>query len=131
MGQTIEELERDIRRNRAELGTNLQELEVKAKDLGDWRYHFKNHPFALLGLAFGGGILAAAMTTSSPRERSAPSRTSASPQSDTWQHIKDALVGVAATKVSDLVSGLVPGFDQEYKSRSNRVPTAPGSSSIS
>jgi len=34
---------------------------------------------------------------------------------ETWDHIKDALMGVAAAHVTDFVGELVPGFADEYR----------------
>jgi len=39
------------------LGSNLQELETRVKQATDWREQFRKNPMAMLGIAFGGGIL--------------------------------------------------------------------------
>jgi hypothetical protein len=62
MGETTDEIERYIERKREGLGSNFQELEQKVKSATDWREWFQNNPLALIGLAFGGGVLLAAIT---------------------------------------------------------------------
>jgi len=123
MGETKYEIESHIVKTRDDLGANLHELEKKVKDITDWRYHYQNHPMALMGVAFGGGILLATMMGKS---RSAPTSMSSSVSSirpvknkavQTWDHIKDALLGVAATKSTDFVGEVVPGFTKEFRSR--------------
>jgi hypothetical protein len=119
MDKTTNQIESDIERKRDELGANLHELEHKVKQIGDWRHHFQKHPATLLGAAFGGGVLVATLLGRSRRDT--PTYTDRSPRKqnalDTWDHIKDALVGVAATRVTDFVGELVPGFAEEFRAR--------------
>jgi hypothetical protein len=128
MDKTTNQIESDIERKRDELGANLNELEHKVKQIGDWRHHFDNHPMTLIGAAFGGGMLLATMLGRSRRD--APTYSGSSPRKhkalDTWDHIKDALIGVAATRVTDFVGELVPGFAEEFRTRtrSTESPTA-------
>lgn len=119
MDKTTDQIESDIERKRHELGANLHELEHKVKQIGDWRHHFHNHPVTLLGAAFGGGVLVATMLGRSRRDTSTSSAGSPRKQKalDTWDHIKDALIGVAATRVTDFVGELVPGFAEEFRTR--------------
>ena len=124
MGETTNQIENHIEKTRDHLGANLHELEYKVKEMADWRYHFRNHPMTLMGAAFGGGILLATMMSSSRRGNyaSAPaplSTVSRGPHAQrvvqTWDHIKDALIGVAAGKVTEFVGEFVPGFEQEFR----------------
>ena len=119
MDKTTNQIESDIERKRDELGANLNELEHKVKQIGDWRHHFDNHPMTLIGAAFGGGMVLATMLGRSRRDT--PTYSATSPRSqkalDTWDHIKDALIGVAATRVTDFVGELVPGFAEEFRTR--------------
>ena len=62
MGESTSQIERDIVAERNELGRNLQLLENKARSLADWRTYFRNHPFAMMGIALGGGVLLGALT---------------------------------------------------------------------
>jgi hypothetical protein len=59
MGQTASQIENDIDNKRKNLGSNLQELESRIKSATAWRHQFRNRPLALLGMAFGGGVLLA------------------------------------------------------------------------
>jgi hypothetical protein len=119
MDKATNKIESQIDRTRDELGANLQELEHKVKQIGDWRHHFGNHPMTLLGVAFGGGVLLATMLGRSGRARSETSPSSPRKQKalDTWDHIQDALIGVAAARVTDFVGDLVPGFAEEFRNK--------------
>jgi hypothetical protein len=57
MGQRSDEIAREIDRTRGELANNLQELESRVKDATDWRQQFRKNPLAIMGIAFGGGLL--------------------------------------------------------------------------
>lgn len=57
MGEKSSQITREIENTRAELGSNLQELERKVKRMTDWRQQFEKSPFAMIGMAFGGGLL--------------------------------------------------------------------------
>jgi hypothetical protein len=120
VGDTTNQIESPIEKTREDLGANPYELERKVGEITDWRYHFRKHPMSLLGAAFGGGILLATMVT--PRgngSAAGPMFATASPHRhkvvETWDRIKDALLGVAATRVTDFVGELVPGFEQEFR----------------
>jgi hypothetical protein len=128
VGQTTYQIENDIERTKDDLGANIHELEQKVKEITDWRYHYQNHPMTLLGAAFGGGILLATMFGGTGRRRFSASETQPAYRSgrpkqkavETWDHIKDALVGVAAARVTDFVGELVPGFRDEFHSRAKQ-----------
>ena len=140
MGESTSQIERDIVAERDELGRNLQLLENKARSLTDWRTYFRNHPFAMMGAALGGGVLLGVLTRNlAAREASefdddhllepddshyaAPSPFVSSAArmrrqfGDTWDHIADALLAVASAKAIDFVGQKVPGFREQYASR--------------
>ena len=58
MGEITNEIEREIRDKRQELGRNLDELEDKARELVDWRTHYRNHSGLFLSAAFSAGVVA-------------------------------------------------------------------------
>lgn len=141
MGESTSQIERDIAAERNELGRNLQLLENKAKSLTDWRTHFRNHPFAMIGLALGGGVMLGVLTSgvgsgvadefendASERflDEPRPSRPSAFASSaararrqfgDTWDHIADALLAVASAKAIEFVGEKVPGFRDHFSAQ--------------
>jgi hypothetical protein len=140
MGESTSKIERDIAAERNELGRNLQLLESRARSLADWRTHFKNHPFALMALALGGGALLGVLTGGvnarraefeeervmiEPEERgySRPSMFTASAHharrqfGDTWDHIAETLLAVASAKAIEFVASKVPGFREEFSAR--------------
>jgi hypothetical protein len=135
MGQNSSEITRDIRQTRAELGSNLQELENKVKELADWREQFQKNPFLMIGLAVGGGLLLSSLGERRARvsygerwgsernggpglsemESDRATRRQMRRASDTWDTIKGALIGVAATRAQGFLRELVPGFAEEFK----------------
>jgi hypothetical protein len=153
MGESTNQIEQDIAAERHELGRNLQLLENKAKSLTDWRTHFRSHPLAMIAVGLGGGVLLGVITRRSvpSTRRSVPSREPradldtddvyavVSPFSasatrvrrqvgDTWDHIADALLGVAFAKAIDFIGERVPGFREQYSVRhpEQRVPFSTG-----
>jgi len=57
MGETSDQIAHEIEQARAELGTNLQELENRFQQATDWRQHYQKQPFLMIGLAFVVGLL--------------------------------------------------------------------------
>jgi hypothetical protein len=140
MGESTSQIERDIMAERNELGRNLQLLENKARSLADWRTYFRTHPFAMMGLAVGGGVLLGALTKNfaageaseydddhliepDDSHYAVPSPFASSAErakrqfGDTWGHIADALLAVASAKAIEFVGQKVPGFREQFSSR--------------
>ena len=133
MGANTDQIEREIRAERDELGRNLHDLEFKAKELTDWKAHYRNNPAVFLGAAAGIGVLLGAVLTPAPdrstealQARSVPTRGFAgrSPKVEqllaTWGHISDALLGVATAKAVDAIAEYLPGFKDQYERQSAR-----------
>lgn len=136
MGERSDEIELQIREKRNELSENFSELERKVKTAMDWREQFRQHPGTLLSVAFGGGALLAALfplRSSGARYRSrvqsyslddpaarrpadlAP--TSAAKHSEAKENLdalRGAVVGIAVNRLTGLIDGLMPGFQQEF-----------------
>jgi hypothetical protein len=120
MGQTPAEIERHIRQERADLASNLGQIEQRAKDAVDWRLHFQKSPLTMIGVAVGAGMLLAAVTARPSRRRYPRHeeqrgngdyyRAAAGP----WDKVKGALMGVAANRFQQFLSRAVPGFHEEY-----------------
>jgi hypothetical protein len=128
MGQTTDQIERHIEHTRGALGSNLEELEHKVKSVTDWKQHFQSNPMTMLGAAFGGGILLATMLGGRKHKRGGVrsiSATGSEPHAgtehqkhkalETWDNIKGALIGVAATRFKDFVGEVVPGFHEQFQ----------------
>jgi hypothetical protein len=113
-----DELEREIAAEQEALGENLAELEHQAKELVDWRAYVRKNPLAMMGVAFGGGVLLAAMAGSrksrSERERAHESNGDDEPSTarDTWEVFKGALLGAAAAELTSYVAELLPDFHE-------------------
>ena len=131
MGETTNQIESYIEAKRDDLGSNLAELENKVKSITDWREQFRSNPMAMVGVAFGGGILLASMVGRKPRHRNtnrhvgdtAIRHSSTDRHTDrhtnkaleTWDNVKGALIGVAATRFKDFVGEIVPGFREQFR----------------
>ena len=129
MGQTTHQIEAHIEDTRKDLGSNLHELEQKVKSVTDWKQHFKSNPMTMLGVAFGGGILLATVLGGRKSRRGERGFSSPATGSDfhagtdhqkhkaleTWDNIKGALIGVAATRFKDFVGEIVPGFQEQFQ----------------
>jgi hypothetical protein len=142
VGENTSQIEHEIVEERVELGRNLDELERRARDLANWRVHYRNHPAAFLGAAASAGVLIGMLSAgaSSPRaQRTVRLTGEATPPSPrpvsfsgqrnpkvaelvgTWQRISEALLGVAISKVIDVVSEAIPGFRHQYEARPSRA----------
>jgi hypothetical protein len=134
MGQTSNQIEQHIQETRNDLSDNFNELEAKVKSAVDWRAQFDERPWALMAVAFSGGLLLSALFPARRSSRSsrwnppgdrdtpsAPTRSQSAYGNDvgapsaTWDALKGALVGIATAKVSDMVEEFVPGFKQELR----------------
>ena len=145
MGENTSQIEQEIRENRESLGRNLNELEDRARELTDWRTHYRNHSGVFLSVAFGAGVVLGLFTIppSSRREvhyvpdaepiadpyrakvtawpgRPAGSGTVARAMrqlGDTWDEITDALLRTASDKAVHFVSELVPDLRSHLAGR--------------
>jgi hypothetical protein len=127
MGETTNQIESYIENKREDLGSNLAELETKVKSFTDWRGQFRNNPMTMVGVAFGGGVLLASMLGGRSRQRSGGREIGETPVPhagterqtnmalETWDNIKGALIGVAATKFKEFVGEVVPGFHDQFR----------------
>jgi hypothetical protein len=61
MGETTDQIATDIHQKRADLQSNLEELETRMKALTDWREQFRRRPGAMITAALVGGVLLASM----------------------------------------------------------------------
>jgi len=132
VGETINEIERELAAERVDLSRNLGELEMKARQMTDWRHYYRNHPGQLLGAALASGVVLGIIAGGKPG--AAVSHHDYEPVADShaprlksralgrleqdWQHISDALMGVASAKVMEFVANLVPGFKEQLHQNS-------------
>jgi hypothetical protein len=150
-----------IENARDDLGSNLQELEQRVKSVTDWRQQFQNNPMMMVGLAFGGGVFLATMAGGRRNRLSAMSTTSTVPLTsessgralapravanrekqqvlETWDNIKGALVGVAASRLKSFLGESIPGFEEQLRktevdstqsSQNRPASSMPGSASF-
>lgn len=61
MAQEPNEIEKNIRNKRRELGGHLEELESRLREDTDWRTYVRRNPLTLLTSAFGTGLVLALM----------------------------------------------------------------------
>jgi hypothetical protein len=126
MGETTNQIASYIETKREDLGSNLAELENKVKSITDWREQFRSNPMTMVGVAFGGGVLLASMLGGKSRHRNgrhvndtavphAGTEEQTNKALETWDSIKGALIGVAATRFKEFVGELVPGFQEQFR----------------
>ena len=134
MVEKPDQIKSDIRESTRELGRNLHELEGKMRDAGDWKVQFRKHPGGMLGLAFGGGVLLAAILNAGNRNggpQAAARPNYAAPRTyapllqdkritETWDALKGAMIGIAGAKAKEFLDQMVPGFGEHYD-RASRV----------
>ena len=114
----------------------------------NWQVYFRNHPDAFLAAAASAGLVAGLLSVGSGgRRRPQPVRADTELASDpdagfdmpavepsrrfrdrgpkareiadTWDHMPDALIGVAIAKALDVVAHYVPGFREHYDRRAH------------
>ena len=144
MGEITNQIEQELREKRDHLGRSLDELEGKARELVDWRTHYRNHSSAFLGAAFGVGVMLGLATISRrhhtpdygdfdtdmshdpyptrPAARRAGRGTGTAAKAlrqfnETWEQIADALVRTAAVRAIEFVGEFVPGFRDNVRRR--------------
>ena len=128
MDEAAHKIEAHIDRTRERLGSNLRELEDKVEAATDWREQFRARPHLFLGGAIAGGALLAAvlrpkssphvLDSSSESHLASFSRNGVDAQQkvlELWGNVKGALMGVAAMRVTEYISELIPGFDEHYQ----------------
>ena len=136
MGEKPAQIEHEIEIRRERIGRNIQDLQDRVADMKDWRKQFQRRPGAFMGLAFGVGVMVSLMLSNgnshaggsnsrAPLDAS-PERGSQAPRSQAprsqaidhaWQtveNVKSALVGLAASKFTEMLSEAIPGFQVEY-----------------
>ncbi len=137
MAATSDQIQEHIQKTKLDLNENINELQQKVKSTMDWRAQFEEHPLTMMGLALGAGVVLSVLLPAR-RRRSASARDgdvaryASSPYSraysrpgrtrETWDALKGALAGVATSRLSEYLDGVVPGFKQEFsRARSGRA----------
>ena len=122
MGEKAERIERHIEQQRSEVRDNMLELKQKVERSFDWRAQVDERPLTMVGLAFGGGfLLSAVLSVRSPRPNfGSMSAEDYRPHEEsnhgaTWEILRGAVIGLAATRLKEIVEELVPGFQEEYR----------------
>jgi hypothetical protein len=124
MGPTSTQIESHIRQERADLASNLGQIEQKAKAALDWRAQFQKNPLTMMGVALGAGVLLSAATARPSRRRYSPPEerreTGDYRAAQPWANIKGAIVGVAANRFLQFLTAAIPGFREEYRRTETR-----------
>jgi ElaB/YqjD/DUF883 family membrane-anchored ribosome-binding protein len=67
MGETPDDIKREIEEARSRLGTDLDHLEARVKTSLDWRARFNENPWAWVGGAFAIAFAIGWMTADGPK----------------------------------------------------------------
>ena len=157
MAEDIRQIEREINETRSDLGRNLKELEGRARELADWRSHYRKHPNTFLGVAFGLGAGIGLLATGGGRRRGRrddysrpgydnshdpmrpvhPSKVwagatqtgarAARQFGDTWDQIAEGLLRLASDRAIAFVADIVPGLRDHLERPPARTATYPSS----
>jgi hypothetical protein len=141
MGETTNQIEWEIAQKRSALSDNLIELQQKAKAAVDWRSQVEERPGTMVAVAFAGGIILSALFSAlrgparvyaarpsrNAVEYDSPiARTSARPPSQlgtatrtNLDALSGALLGIAATRATSVLDGILPGFQKEFERARN------------
>ena len=131
MVERTAQIETHIETTRETLGANLEVLEQKLKSVTDWREYLQRSPMTIVGAAFAGGVvLAMATGNGRPRRGRGSARAGLAPATSRramgphtrevvtlLDNIQGALIGMAATKMKELVTQVLPGFRDEFDRR--------------
>jgi hypothetical protein len=158
VGEDTNQIEREIRETRSDLGRNLRELEDRARDLADWRTHYRNHTGTFVGVAFGVGAGIGLLAIGRGRTRGRrdeysrpgfdnshdPMRPVHSSKlwtgatqtgaraarqfGDTWDQIAEGLLRLASDRAIAFVADIVPGLRDHLERPPARTATYPSSS---
>lgn len=129
MGENSSQIERRIDTERDQLGQNLHELQSKVEGLTDWRAQFQKRPMVMMGVAIAGGMVLASMTGHKSRRRRYDAHEGSNgghehhqasdAQKDkaleTFDNIKGAMIGLAASTFQNFVGQLIPGFNEQLR----------------
>ena len=134
MGETTDQIERHIYDKRHELDENIHKLRHKVKDAVDWRVQTEEHPWRMVGLAFGAGLLTSVFIGN--RGRFKPPKTGRSRRwereygskseyprerdertSQIWDNVKNAFAAVVVAAAKDFMEQVIPGFREQYRKR--------------
>jgi hypothetical protein len=124
MAETVRQIESEIDRSRAELGSHLRELEARVDRAMDWREQVRARPFLAVGAAMAGGVLIGQLARPGRLRRAGRTLAEAAPAPgrsidvrgkayDIWENIANAMIGVAAARLTDYIGEMVPGFSDE------------------
>lgn len=67
MGETPDEIKKEIEQARSRISADLNQLEYRVKGALDWRTQFDRRPWAFVGGAFGAAFLIGWLTAPGPR----------------------------------------------------------------
>jgi hypothetical protein len=132
MGQTTDRIEHHIDETRQELGQHIHELQDKARNAVDWRYQTRERPWAMMGVAFGVGLAAAALASSKAwpsastrsTRRFSGERDDSGGAAEIWNNIRYAAVAAILAKVKDVTREVVPGFWEHYEKEEPSTPSS-------
>lgn len=127
MGETSNQIEREIRVERTQLDRNLDDLQSKVEEVTNWRAQFQKRPMVMIGVAIGGGLLLASVAgrrsrryhTNARADEGQPHRRGTELQKykalETFDTIRGALIGVAANTLQGFLGQLIPSFREQFQ----------------
>ncbi len=142
MTDDIAQIQQEIDSEKAALANNLSELEVKAREVTDWRVQVRKHPLGSVGVALAAGVAVAMLARKgtprvhTPHDGNGNGNGAAPSGASPWSHpvvdrVVNALVAVAAAKAVEMISESLPDFAEHLKAEpatptAAATPTPPG-----
>lgn len=117
-----EMIEREIANAKRNLSRQLSAAEDKAREVVDWKNHYRRNPVPMLAAAAVAGLVLGSMVGDNdsedqgPRPRRALMAGSSSVHS-AMEKMVEALVAAASVKAAEYIEDWLPGFHQEFRRR--------------
>ena len=125
MSAGTDAIEREIAGVRETLGSQLSEAEAKAREVIDWRTHYRRNPMPMLAAAAAVGFAASALIGDEQKGDSTPSgiqfhqaaSLGTASINGAMEKMIDAFVVAASVKAAEYIERWLPGFHQEFSRR--------------
>lgn len=120
MTAQLDRLEREVLTERESLNANLHELEHRVRSAVDWRTQVDRHPWTMVAVAIGCGVVLSAIV-GGPRRRVKAAPTAGLPAGGPqvedatdpvdvrWSRVKDALATAVTARAVGFLDGVLPG----------------------
>lgn len=114
-------IERDIERAKSRLGTQLAQAEDKAREVMDWRTHYRRNPAPMLAAAAIGGFMLAMLGNDKTANGEGGARRALGGRATSLDGILDkmvdSLLAASSVNAAEYIEQWIPGFHGEFSRR--------------